>query len=91
MPKKPASRSSALREIPQLRAEVRALGNALGRVITRLEGRETFDTVEAIRQLAKARRAGDSGAERKLAHAIAALAPPRLPMRIPCARASRPP
>ncbi len=64
---------TALREIAQLRAEVRALGSALGRVITRLEGRVTFETVEAIRQLAKSRRAGDRAAEKKLGSAVAAL------------------
>src|SRR5688572_17018682 len=71
----PVSPSSALREIPQLRAEVRALGSALGRVITRLEGRETFETVEQIRQLAKARRSGDRAAEKQLGKAIADLTP----------------
>jgi phosphoenolpyruvate carboxylase len=69
----PVSSSSALREIPQLRTEVRALGSALGRVITRLEGRETFETVERIRQLAKSRRAGDRAAEKQLGKAIAEL------------------
>lgn len=59
----------------QLRAEVRALGSALGRVITRLEGPETFQTVEALRQRAKARRAGDDKAARELAAAVAALSP----------------
>jgi phosphoenolpyruvate carboxylase len=69
------ARPSALRELPRLRAEVRALGNALGRVITRIEGRETFETVEKLRLLAKARRAGERGAERKLAAAVSALTP----------------
>src|SRR5687767_6676919 len=68
-----SKRSSALREITQLRTEVRALGNALGRAITRVEGRATFETVEAVRQLAKARRAGDPAAERKLNATIAGL------------------
>ena len=57
MAKKTSSRSSALQEMTALRAEVRALGSALGRVITRLEGPETFQTVEVLRQRAKARRA----------------------------------
>ena len=70
-----SSRSSAAAEIALLRAEVRSLGDALGRVITRMEGRATFDTVETIRQLAKARRAGDRAAEKKLAATIAALTP----------------
>jgi phosphoenolpyruvate carboxylase len=62
-----------LHEISRLRGEVRDLGSALGRVITRIEGRVTFETVETIRQLAKARRAGVRGAEKKLAGMIAAL------------------
>ncbi len=53
-----AAPASALGELAQLRAEVRALGNALGRVITRIEGRPTLETVETLRQLAKARRGG---------------------------------
>jgi phosphoenolpyruvate carboxylase len=72
MPRTPAA-SSALHEIPHLRAEVRSLGDALGRVITRLEGRTTFNTVEKIRQLAKARRAGDRRAEGKLAKVVGTL------------------
>ena len=65
--------SSALQELGALRAEVRALGSALGHVITRLEGREAFDTVELLRRLAKSRRAGETSAERELATAVAAL------------------
>lgn len=68
-----SKRSSALRELSQLRSEVRSLGNALGRAITRVEGRATFETVETVRQLAKARRAGDPAAERKLNATIAGL------------------
>jgi len=67
--------SSALREMTPLRAEVRALGAALGRVITRLEGPEAFDTVERLRRFAKARRAGDAAAEGQLAAAVAGLTP----------------
>ncbi len=67
--------SSALREMTHLRAEIRTLGNALGRVITRLEGQEAFDTVEHLRQRAKASRAGDAEAATKLAAAVATLAP----------------
>jgi phosphoenolpyruvate carboxylase len=66
-------RSSALSEMSQLRAEVRALGAALGRVVTRLEGKETFDTVERLRRLAKARRADDIAAENQLGDAVAGL------------------
>jgi len=58
-----------------LRSEVRGLGAALGRVITRIEGRETFETVEALRKLAKARRADEADAERRLATAVAELEP----------------
>jgi phosphoenolpyruvate carboxylase len=67
--------SSASKETTPLRAEVRALGSALGRVITRLEGPATFQTVEALRLLAKARRAGDDKAARNLAAQVAALSP----------------
>src|SRR5438128_320213 len=74
LPKK-TSRSSALDELAQLRGEVRALGSALGRVITRLEGADTFATVEELRLAAKARRAGDRGAARRLAAKIAKLTP----------------
>ncbi len=75
MAKKSPPRSSALHEMTQLRAEVRSLGTALGHVITRLEGPETFETVEVLRQLAKARRAGDGKAERELATQVAGLTP----------------
>ncbi|HEY1848226.1 MAG TPA: phosphoenolpyruvate carboxylase, partial [Opitutaceae bacterium] len=73
--KRPVRMSKTVRDMAPLRSEVRALGAALGRVITRIEGRETFDTVEALRRLAKARRAGEAGAERELAHAVASLDP----------------
>jgi phosphoenolpyruvate carboxylase len=75
MPKSTTSLPVPPTEIASLRAEVRALGSALGRVITRLEGPETFTTVEALRQLAKARRAGDEKAARGLAAQIAELSP----------------
>jgi len=70
-----ANSSSALHELASLRAEVRALGSALGRVITRLEGPETFNTVEVLRKLAKARRSGDDGAAEQLGAAVATLTP----------------
>jgi phosphoenolpyruvate carboxylase len=73
--KRPIRMSKAVRDMAPLRSEVRALGSALGRVITRIEGPETFDTVEVLRKLAKARRAGDAGAERLLGQAVAALEP----------------
>ncbi len=64
-----------MHEMPRLGAEIRTLGAMLGRVITRLEGRETFDTVETLRRSAKARRTGDPAAGRQLAQTIAALSP----------------
>ena len=68
-------KSTALKEMSQLRAEVRALGSALGRVITRLEGPETLATVERLRGLAKTARGGDSAAAKDLTAAVAALSP----------------
>ena len=70
-----SSQSTALKELAQLRAEVRALGSALGRVITRLEGPETLATVERLRGLAKAARAQDAKAPPALTEAVAALSP----------------
>jgi phosphoenolpyruvate carboxylase len=58
-----------------LRSAVHDLGAALGRVISRLEGRATFAAVERLRRLAKSRRAGAPGAGRRLALAVAALTP----------------
>jgi phosphoenolpyruvate carboxylase len=76
MPRKKTIRmSKAVRDMAPLRSEVRALGAALGRVITKIEGRGALDTVEALRRLAKARRAGDTEAERALAAAVAELEP----------------
>jgi phosphoenolpyruvate carboxylase len=67
----------------RLRADVRELGAALGRVIARLEGADTLETVETLRRLAKARRAAAPTARaakgatpgRRLAAAVAALSP----------------
>ena len=59
----------------RLGVDIRELGQALGRVIVRIEGQGTFDTVETLRRLAKARRAGDTTADRQLGAAVAALAP----------------
>lgn len=67
--------STALKEISSLRAEVRALGSALGRVITRLEGPETLVRVEQLRRLAKAARSGDTDAGMALTEAVKALTP----------------
>jgi phosphoenolpyruvate carboxylase len=67
--------SKAVRDMAPLRSEVRELGAALGRVISRIEGPETFDRVETLRKLAKARRANDGDAERLLAKAVSELDP----------------
>ena len=75
MVKKSSAHFSAMNEMTPLRAEVRALGSALGRVITRLEGPAAFTMVEGLRQLAKARRAGDEKAARELAVQVAGLTP----------------
>ena len=50
----PKRTASALSELARLRHAVRELGQALGQVITRLEGVEAFETVERLRGLAKA-------------------------------------
>ena len=68
-------RPTALRELRRLGADIRALGQSLGRVITRVEGQAAFETVEQLRRLAKARRAGEPGAARRLAAAVAGLTP----------------
>ena len=76
MARSTASRkSTALKELAQLRTEIRALGSALGRVITQIEGPATLATVERLRTLAKASRAGDSAASASLGEAVAALTP----------------
>jgi len=76
MARSSASRSSAaLKELAQLRTEIRTLGASLGRVITRLEGPEALATVEKLRTLAKASRAGDAAAAPALREAITALTP----------------
>lgn len=59
----------------RLGADIRELGRALGRVIVRIEGQETFETVELFRRLAKARRAGDATAARQLSAAVGTLDP----------------
>ncbi len=57
----------------RLRAEIRFLGSALGRVITRLEGLEALTTVMNLRSLAKLSRQGDVDAPVKLASSVGAL------------------
>ena len=73
MARSKARSSTALKELAQLRTEIRNLGAALGRVITRLEGPAALATVEKLRTLAKASRSGDEKAAPALREAIAAL------------------
>lgn len=65
----------ALDELPQLRAEVRALGARLGSLIERLEGPSTFRLVEELRVLAKESRAGNAKATGRLAARVRRLTP----------------
>ncbi len=53
-----------------LSEEVRLLGNALGRVITEVEGPEALAAVERLRRLAKASRSGDAAAREELGATI---------------------
>ena len=68
--------SAALGEIDRLSATIRELGVALGRVIARIEGQATFETAERFRRLAKARRAGETSAGKKLGQAVRSLSAP---------------
>ena len=61
-PEAPASAPATRPEDEPLHDDVRWLAAALGRVIRRLEGEEAFETVEALRRAARARRRGDPGA-----------------------------
>ena len=65
--------ASSPRETNQLSADIRALGTALGRVIAQIEGQPAFETVERLRKLAKARRAGDATSGAELATTVAGL------------------
>ena len=56
-----------------LASQIRRLGNALGEVITALEGPATLDMEERIRLLAKASRAGEASATEQLRAATARL------------------
>ena len=56
-----------------LRANVRLLGEILGRVLTEQEGEDVYRLEERIRLLARLGRRGDTGASRALAETIAAL------------------
>jgi len=75
MAKRKDRRSTALREMSRLGTDIRELGKALGRVIVRIEGQETYETVELLRRLAKERRTGEAGAERQLSEAVSRLTP----------------
>jgi phosphoenolpyruvate carboxylase len=67
--------ASALKEMSQLGAEIRELGRTLGGVITKLEGQAAFESVERLRKLAKASRAGESTAATQLSKAVATFSP----------------
>jgi phosphoenolpyruvate carboxylase len=54
---------------------IHLLGDLLGKIISELESPEIFDIEERIRAQAKARRAGESGADRALQEEVAALDP----------------
>ncbi|HET7514573.1 MAG TPA: phosphoenolpyruvate carboxylase [Gaiella sp.] len=56
-----------------LRANVRLLGEILGRVLTEQEGEDVYRLEERVRLLARLGRRGDAGASRALAETIAAL------------------
>ncbi|SDS50707.1 phosphoenolpyruvate carboxylase [Opitutus sp. GAS368] len=70
-----AAPNKALDQLNNLRAEVRSLGNTLGRTIAALEGEKTLETVETLRTLAKSSRAGEAAAARSLAQAVSRLTP----------------
>jgi phosphoenolpyruvate carboxylase len=56
-----------------LRANVRLLGELLGRVLTEQEGEDVYRLEERVRLLARLGRRGDDGSSRALAETIAAL------------------
>ena len=68
-----ASSPIQTKDLAALRAEIRYLGEVLGKVITQVEGREVLERVELLRTLAKGARAGDVTAGVKLGTAVAAL------------------
>ncbi len=70
-----AATNKTLDQLNNLRAEVRSLGNTLGRTIAALEGEKTLATVETLRTLAKSSRAGDAAAARSLAQTVSRLTP----------------
>ncbi len=68
-------RVSAIDDIAVLRADIRMLGEALGRVIAQIEGQDTFDLVERLRTDAKAARSGDVEASSSLGETVRGLGP----------------
>ncbi|MBL9205391.1 MAG: phosphoenolpyruvate carboxylase, partial [Opitutaceae bacterium] len=66
---------SVVKDTSTLRAEIRALGAALGRVIGQLEGQETYERVEGLRVLAKRARAGAPSGSSELLQAVAQVNP----------------
>ena len=72
----PTSHPSAPTEArSHLSTEIHRLGATLGRIITDIEGKKSFRTLERIRQLAKSRRAGSAPAAQQLAALVARLNP----------------
>ncbi len=67
-----------------LREDIRELGELLGETLQEQGGRPLFDTVERVRGLAKAARAGDETAARELERILSELPPEQV---IPVARA----
>src|SRR6185437_14432760 len=73
------SASSTMMAVPSgadeaLRANVRLLGEILGKVLVEQEGRELFQLEEEIRNLSRAGRQGDAEAAAQLADRLASLA-----------------
>ena len=73
MPTSPPSAPTEARS--HLSTEIHRLGATLGRIITDIEGKKSFRTLERIRQLAKSRRAGSAPAAQQLAALVARLNP----------------
>ncbi|MDD2676018.1 MAG: phosphoenolpyruvate carboxylase [Methylacidiphilaceae bacterium] len=63
-------------DFDRLSRAIHLLGDALGRVISNLEGEEVLSVEEEIRSLAKASRAGETSASDSLAEAVSRLSAP---------------
>ncbi|VVM06408.1 phosphoenolpyruvate carboxylase [Methylacidimicrobium tartarophylax] len=63
-------------DFDRLSRAIHLLGDALGRVISNLEGEEVLSVEEEIRSLAKASRAGETSASDSLAEAVGRLSAP---------------